>query len=79
MPDDCRSVGFDGIGAAALAHPSLTTVRQPVEVMARSIRLLIEPAGERSSRWFEPDLVLGATSPASTAPLTVREPRALQG
>ena len=68
VPDDFRVIGFDGIGAAALAHPSLTTVRQPVEEMARSIRSLIEAASEPSSRWFEPDLVLGATSPASTPP-----------
>ncbi|MBC7595997.1 MAG: LacI family DNA-binding transcriptional regulator [Kineosporiaceae bacterium] len=65
VPDDFRVIGFDGIGAAALAHPSLTTVRQPVEEMARSIRSLIESAGEQSSRWFEPALVLGSTSPAS--------------
>lgn len=66
VPDEFRVVGFDGIGAAALAHPSLTTVRQPVETMARSIRSLIESDDEPSSRWFKPDLVLGATSPAST-------------
>lgn len=59
-------IGFDGVGAAALAHPSLTTVRQPVEEMARSIRSLIESDDEPSSRWFQPDLVLGATSPAAT-------------
>lgn len=65
VPDDFRVIGFDGIGAAALAHPPLTTVRQPVEEMARSIRSLVETAGEPSSRWFEPDLVIGATSPAA--------------
>jgi LacI family transcriptional regulator len=65
VPDEFRVVGFDGIGAAALAHPSLTTVRQPVEEMARSIRSLIESDNEPSSSWFAPDLVLGETSPAS--------------
>ncbi len=65
VPHDFRVIGFDGIGAAALAHPSLTTVRQPVEEMARSIRALIEADDERSSRWFEPELVLGATSPGA--------------
>ena len=64
VPGEFRVVGFDGIGAAALAHPSLTTVRQPVEEMARSIRSLIEYDERRSTRWFEPELVLGATSPA---------------
>lgn len=74
VPDDFRVIGFDGIGAAALAHPSLTTVRQPVEEMARSIRSLIESADERSSRWFEPELMLGATSPASTPQPNVEAP-----
>lgn len=64
VPGEFRVVGFDGVGAGALAHPSLTTVRQPVEEMARSIRSLIESDDERSSRWFKPELVLGATSPA---------------
>ena len=67
VPEEFRVIGFDGIGAAALAHPSLTTVRQPVEEMARSIRMLIESDDEGSSRWFEPRLVLGATSPAPAA------------
>lgn len=66
VPDEFRVVGFDGIGAAALAHPSLTTVRQPVEWMARSIRSLIESDDNASSHWFKPDLVIGATSPAGT-------------
>ena len=66
VPDEFRVVGFDGIGAAALAHPSLTTVRQPVEEMARSIRSLVESDDEPSSRWFKPDIVFGATSPAGT-------------
>ncbi len=66
VPDEFRVVGFDGIGAAALAHPSLTTVRQPVEKMARSIRSLVESDDTPSSHWFKPDLVLGETSPART-------------
>lgn len=65
VPDEFRVVGFDGIGAAALAHPPLTTVRQPVEQMARSIRSLVETGAEPVVQWFEPDLVVGATSPAA--------------
>lgn len=64
VPGEFRVIGFDGIGAASLAHPSLTTIRQPVEEMARSIRALIGLDERPSSRWFEPGLVLGATSPA---------------
>ncbi|NYD57610.1 LacI family transcriptional regulator [Nocardioides marinisabuli] len=70
IPGDFRVIGFDGVGAVALAHPSLTTVRQPVEEMAQSIRALIESDEEPSSRWFEPELVLGATSPASGSELS---------
>jgi LacI family transcriptional regulator len=66
VPDEFRIIGFDGVGAAALAHPSLTTVRQPVEEMARSIRSLIESDDEPSSHWYKPNLVLGATSPGVT-------------
>ncbi len=54
------------VGAVALAYPTLTTVRQPVEEMAQSIRSLIESDEEPSSRWFEPELVIGETSPASS-------------
>jgi len=63
VPDEFRVIGFDGIGAVALAHPSLTTVRQPVETMARSIRALIDSDEAPVSHWFEPALVLGETSP----------------
>lgn len=67
VPDEFRVIGFDGIGAAAFAYPSLTTVRQPVEMMARSIRSLIESDDSPSSEWFKPDLLLGATSPATAS------------
>lgn len=65
VPDEFRVIGCDGVWAAALAHPSLTMVRQPVEKGAKSIRSLVESDDKPSSRWFKPDLVLGATSPAS--------------
>lgn len=64
IPGDFRVIGFDGVGAAAFAYPTLTTVCQPVEQMARSIRALVESDDEPSSRWFDPELVIGETSPA---------------
>ena len=67
VPGDFRVIGFDGVGAAAFAYPTLTTVRQPVEEMARSIRALVESDDEPSSRWFDPELVIGETSPAPSA------------
>lgn len=45
--DDIAVVGFDDIGDAQLAHPALTTVRQPINDMGRTMasRLLQRIAG----------------------------------
>lgn len=71
IPQDFRVVGFDGIGVSSLAHPSLTTVRQPVEAMTRAIFDLVFASlndaleiGWRSVR-LKPEFVLGRSSPAS--------------
>lgn len=37
VPHDFRVVGFDGTGVARLAHPTLTTVRQPVETIGQTV------------------------------------------
>lgn len=68
VPQDFRVIGFDGIGATALAQPPLTTVRQPVEAMTRAIRDLLAPTDQRSDHddllhRFEPEFVVGETSP----------------
>ncbi|MDQ2837665.1 MAG: LacI family transcriptional regulator [Actinomycetota bacterium] len=46
--DDVAVVGFDDIGDAELAHPALTTVRQPIAEMGKAMatRLLQRIAGE---------------------------------
>jgi DNA-binding LacI/PurR family transcriptional regulator len=46
--DDVAVVGFDDIGDAQLAHPALTTVRQPIAEMGKAMatRLLQRIAGE---------------------------------
>jgi DNA-binding LacI/PurR family transcriptional regulator len=46
--DDVAVIGFDDIGDAELAHPALTTIRQPITDMGRTmaIRLLQRIAGE---------------------------------
>jgi LacI family transcriptional regulator len=69
VPDDFRVIGFDGIGAGTLAHPPLTTVRQPVEEMTLAIRDLID-GGEGPERdapthghRFAPVFIEGETSP----------------
>lgn len=67
VPADFRIIGFDGIGVARLAHPTLTTVRQPVEAMSRSIRQLVEQPEPGPStpvvRRHRPRLVPGESSP----------------
>ena len=66
VPDDFRVIGFDGVGVARLAHPTLTTVRQPVEEMGRTVLDLIA-AGEAPSHQriihLAPELVIGESSP----------------
>ncbi|HEX2904726.1 MAG TPA: LacI family DNA-binding transcriptional regulator [Jatrophihabitans sp.] len=48
--DDVAVIGFDDIGDAELAHPALTTVRQPINEMGRTMatRLLQRIAGEQA-------------------------------
>lgn len=43
VPEKCSLIGFDDVAPAALAMPSLTTIRQPMETMgATAVRLLNE-------------------------------------
>lgn len=70
VPEDFRVIGFDGVGVFNLAHPTLTTVRQPVEQMSQAIVDLVlqgtsadapPPPGQVL---FKPTLVYGESSPA---------------
>ena len=49
---DVAVVGFDDIGDAELAHPALTTIRQPITELGRTMasRLLQRIAGEPAER-----------------------------
>ncbi|MCG7213216.1 LacI family DNA-binding transcriptional regulator [Paenibacillus mucilaginosus] len=51
VPQDVKVIGYDGIQDNTLFHPILSTIRQPVEEMARtSVRLLLSQiAGESVS------------------------------
>ncbi|WP_058304466.1 LacI family DNA-binding transcriptional regulator [Gorillibacterium timonense] len=43
VPEDVKLIGYDGIQNDGLFHPNLSTIRQPVEEMARmSVRLLLQ-------------------------------------
>lgn len=67
VPEDFRVIGFDGIGVAPLAHPELTTVRQPVEAMCTRILDLVTMEGPEADPMdirLTPTLVIGPSSPA---------------
>lgn len=50
VPGDVRVVGFDGILAAQMSTPRLTTVRQPMELMGRiAAHLLLTDPGDGSA------------------------------
>jgi LacI family transcriptional regulator len=51
VPDDVSVVGFDDIPAASQIHPALTTVRHPVQAMAKAaIQLLLDGFAEKPTR-----------------------------
>lgn len=68
VPEDFRVVSFDGIGVARLAHPTLTTVRQPVELIGSTILELVRGDSTAEHRPVTirvlPELVIGESSPA---------------
>jgi DNA-binding LacI/PurR family transcriptional regulator len=70
VPDDVSVVGFDDSALMSCTEPPLTTVRQPIESMGRTVieLLLSQIAGTTEAGdelLFEPELVLRS----STAPL----------
>ena len=62
VPEDCSVIGIDGIGLSNYCIPTLTTMVQPVEQMAReSVRILLDM------------LYKGAPSRHLLLPTTLRE------
>jgi LacI family transcriptional regulator len=80
VPEDFRVIGFDGIGVSYLAHPTLTTVRQPVEQMSQEILDLVlagtsgQPRRHPRTRTIRPALVLGESSPPRDLPGSAPRP-----
>jgi DNA-binding LacI/PurR family transcriptional regulator len=67
IPDDLSVVGFDGIEAAEWTQPTLTTVEQPLDVIAKTtisaLRTQIEDPDETLASYvFRPRLRLGGTT-----------------
>lgn len=68
VPDDFRIIGFDGVGVTHLAHPTLTTVRQPVEEMGTTVLDLVSESdrfAKPQNVRIAPSLVVGESCPAS--------------
>ena len=67
VPDDYSVAGFDGIDMANYYHPSLTTICQPKEEMARaSIKMLLDLIEDRPVRQnqqiFAAELLVGEST-----------------
>jgi DNA-binding LacI/PurR family transcriptional regulator len=72
IPDDLSVVGFDGIEAAEWTQPALTTIEQPLDVIAKTaisaLRTQIEDPDEMLASYvFRPRLRLGGTSASPSA------------
>lgn len=76
VPDDVAVIGFDDLPTALETHPTLSTVRQPIQAMGREmVRLVLqqinEPGSAASQVVFATELVLrGSTGHAVAADVT---------
>ncbi|HXM93028.1 MAG TPA: LacI family DNA-binding transcriptional regulator [Candidatus Dormibacteraeota bacterium] len=51
VPEDCSVIGFDDVAQAALSVPSLSTVRQPMEMMGTlAVGIILEAIGARDQK-----------------------------
>ncbi len=67
IPDDLSVVGFDGIEAAEWTQPALTTIEQPLDVIAKTAIAALktqisDPEQALASYVFRPRLRLGGTT-----------------
>jgi DNA-binding LacI/PurR family transcriptional regulator len=72
VPEELSVVGFDGIEATAWTNPPLTTIEQPIGVIAQtavdSLRILIEEPRPLPNSYFRPNLrIRSSTAPAPTS------------
>jgi LacI family transcriptional regulator len=46
VPEQCSVIGFDDVSPAAICTPSLTTIRQPMELMGDlAVKIIVEAMG----------------------------------
>ncbi|MGB4658728.1 MAG: LacI family DNA-binding transcriptional regulator [Mobilitalea sp.] len=68
VPEDYSVTGYDGMDISFYYQPSITTIRQPVEKMAKeTIRILfdiIDKRTERESKTFTAELIIGQSTKA---------------
>jgi LacI family repressor for deo operon, udp, cdd, tsx, nupC, and nupG len=65
VPEDLSVVGFDGTPLVGMCHPTLTTLRQPVDRMAQTVAAMLfsQMDGERQpTQVFEAELIAGGTA-----------------
>ena len=72
VPDDLSIVGFDGIEAAEWTQPALTTIEQPIDVIAKTAIAALhtqieDPEQPPASYVFRPRLKLGGTTAPPSA------------
>ncbi|MFV0525156.1 MAG: LacI family DNA-binding transcriptional regulator [Acidimicrobiales bacterium] len=69
VPDDFQIVSFDGLAISQMANPTLTTVRQPIEAMARTTQTILYEAFDGDGcdhlvdRLLTPTLMVGQSCP----------------
>ncbi|MFV0259479.1 MAG: LacI family DNA-binding transcriptional regulator [Acidimicrobiales bacterium] len=72
IPEDFKIISFDGLAISQMANPTLTTVRQPMEAMARTTQSVLYEAFEgdgadrRADRLLTPTLMVGQSCPSSS-------------
>lgn len=81
VPNDISLVGVDDVWVSQLSYPALTTVRQPIEAMARvAIDRIVMPTSESgpgSDTTFLPELIVRETcaEPKSTSQRLQKSPK----
>ena len=75
VPDDVSIVGFDDIALADIVDPPLTTIRQPLQAMARfAVETLIDHLEKTSTATpahlsMDPELIIRGSTAAPRPPL----------